>query len=286
VPAVPAAPNRADWQPLPTAPAPTSGAESTGQAATLQAPAHWQVVDLLSDLHLCPALPHTLRAFEAHLASTPADAVLILGDLFEVWVGPEQAERPFDGQCLARLAACAQDTWVGFMPGNRDFLLDAATLRRHGVHLLADPTCLEIFGRRWLLTHGDALCLEDHEYQAFRRTVRQPAWQRDFLARPLPEREALAGRIRQESQARKSRAPSPAEWADVDSQAAVDGLKAAKATVMIHGHTHRPGRCALDTDLERQVLSDWDLDAGAPRGDVLRLSPAGLQRLPVVPPAS
>lgn len=252
-------------------------------AQPLLAPANWRVVDLLSDLHLSPALPQTLQAFEAHLASTPADAVLILGDLFEVWVGPEQAERAFDRHCLARLAAAAQGAWVGFMPGNRDFLLDEQTLHRHGVHLLADPTRLEIFERGWLLTHGDALCLEDREYQAFRQTVRQPAWQRDFLARPLPERVALAGRIRQESQARKSRAPSSTDWADVDPHAAADWLRAADATVMIHGHTHRPGRHVLIDPLERQVLSDWDLEGAAPRGDVLRLSAEGLNRLTVLP---
>lgn len=270
----------------PTSPTTAACADTAGVAQPLRAPANWRVVDLLSDLHLNPALPHTLQAFEAHLTSTPADAILILGDLFEVWVGPEQADRPFDGHCLARLAtAAARDTWIGFMPGNRDFLLDEQTLHKHGVHLLADPTRLEIFGRGWLLTHGDALCLEDREYQAFRQTVRQPAWQRDFLARPLPERVALAGRIREESQARKSRAPSSADWADVDTQAAVDLLTTADATVMIHGHTHRPGRNVLADPLERQVLSDWDLDGAAtPRGDVLRLSAQGLRRL-TVPPA-
>jgi len=250
-------------------------------AAVLRAPAHWQVVDLLSDLHLCESLPRTRAAFEAHLAHTPADAVLILGDLFEVWVGPEQALRPFEEQCLAHMRATAQRCWVGFMPGNRDFLLDEATLRSAGTHLLQDPTRLEIFGRNWLLTHGDALCLEDREYQDFRSTVRQPAWQQDFLARPLTERIALASHIRARSQARKSRAPSPADWADVDRGAATDWLLAADAPVMIHGHTHRPGRTALSASHERQVLSDWDLDGVGPRADVLRLSACGLQRLPI-----
>ena len=261
-------------------PALAAGADAAS-ARVFHAPVHWRVVDLLSDLHLCESLPRTLESFEAHLASTPADAVLILGDLFEIWVGPEQAQRPFDGRCLSILRAAAQRCWVGFMPGNRDFLLDEATLRSAGMHLLRDPTRLEIFGRSWLLTHGDALCLEDRDYQAFRSTVRQLAWQQDFLARPLPERVALAGRIRAESQARKTRAPSPTDWADVDPRAAADWLRAADAAVMIHGHTHRPGRSALDEQRERQVLSDWDLDAAVPRADLLRLDAEGLRRLPV-----
>jgi len=242
------------------------------------APAHWRAIDLLSDLHLCPALPRTFEAFARHLRQTDADAVLVLGDLFEVWIGDDQAAQAFERDCLAALEQASRRLWVGLMVGNRDFLLGPQALAAAGAHLLPDPTVLHAFGVSWLLTHGDALCTDDHDYQAFRREVRNPAWQQAFLARPQADRAAVAGRIRAESRARKSALPDPGNWADVDADAARHWLDASGASVMLHGHTHRPSRHALGPGRAREVLSDWDLDVEPARADVLRLSARGLER--------
>jgi UDP-2,3-diacylglucosamine hydrolase len=152
---------------------------------------------------------------------------------------------------------------------------------------LDDPTVLDFLGQRWLLSHGDALCLEDTDYQRFRREVRSPAWQQAFLARPLPEREALAGDMRARSETRKQALGNdPVLWADVDPDAAHQALQQANACTLIHGHTHRPARHTLGSGergqaLQRIVLSDWDLRARPKRAEVLRLDAQGLKRLPL-----
>lgn len=243
-------------------------------------PAHWRAIDLLSDLHLCPALPRTFEAFAQHLRQTDADAVLVLGNLFEVWIGDDQAVQSFERACLAAIEQASRRLWVGLMVGNRDFLLGPQALAAAGAHPLTDPTVLHAFGVRWLLTHGDALCTADVEYQAFRREVRSPAWQQAFLARPHADRAAVAGHIRAESRARKSALPDPGDWADVDVDAARYWMDASGAPVLLHGHTHRPGRHALGAGRTREVLSDWDLDTAPARAEVLRLSARGLERRP------
>lgn len=242
------------------------------------APAHWQAIDLLSDLHLCPALPRTFEAFACHLRDTDADAVLILGDLFEVWIGDDQAVQAFDSDCLKALERASRRLWLGLMVGNRDFLLGDQALACAGAHPLHDPTVLHAFGVPWLLTHGDALCTADHDYQAFRHEVRAPAWKQAFLARSHQDRAALAGRIRAESQARKSALPDPDNWADVDAGAARHWLGVSGSSTMLHGHTHRPGRHELGLGRVREVLSDWDLDGAHPRAEVLRLTSRGVER--------
>jgi UDP-2,3-diacylglucosamine hydrolase len=164
------------------------------------------------------------------------------------------------------------------MHGNRDFLVGQALMTSCGATLLADPTVLDFDGQRWLLSHGDALCLDDTEYLQFRRQVQQPAWQEAFLAKPLAERKAIARSLRTQSEARKH---SGAVYADVDNTAARQWLQAAGAQTLIHGHTHRPANHDLGQGLQRVVLSDWDAAATPPRAEVLRLNASGLQRLPL-----
>lgn len=246
--------------------------------AQFTAPAQWQAIDLISDLHLCEALPRTTQAFFEHLEHTDADAVFILGDLFEVWVGDDQRHRAFEQCCAHTLAAQAGRLWLGFMHGNRDFLVGPEFLQMAGLHLLADPLRLDAFGDAWLLTHGDALCLEDVEYQQFRSMVRSPRWQQDFLAQPFESRWDLAERIRSESRSRKAAAPDPSLWADVDRTAAIGWLEQAQADTLLHGHTHRPGNEDWSAGRGRVVLSDWDLDHSPPRAQVLRLDATGLSR--------
>ena len=245
---------------------------------------HCRAVDFLSDVHLRPDAPLTFEAWRVHMLSTPADAVFILGDLFELWIGDDAGAGRFESACLEVLRESARTRRLAFMAGNRDFLLGAQAHREVPMEQLPDPVVLEGFGARLLLAHGDAWCLEDAAYQAFRREVRGPAWQQDFLSRPLSERAAVAAGIRQASQARKRSLPDPALWADVDHGAVEVALRQAGARTLVHGHTHRPARHDLGTGLERWVLSDWDFEGQVPRGDVLRWSAAGLARHPVVSP--
>ena len=246
--------------------------------AELVAPAHWQRIEFISDLHLSEAEPATVQAWQAYLRSTRADAVFLLGDLFEVWVGDDAAgEAGFEADCSAALRQAAQQRAVFVMHGNRDFLIGPAWCQTQGLSLLDDPTVLGFGGQRWLLSHGDALCLDDHDYQRFRTQVRSAVWQSDFLAQPLTERRAIARGLRQASEARKQ---SESLWADVDAAAARALLQAAQASTLIHGHTHRPADHDLGDGLTRVVLSDWCLDDAPRRAEVLVLDGSGLRREP------
>ena len=253
-------------------------------APVWQLPQDCAAADFLSDVHLRPDAPRTFEAWRAHLLRTPAQAVFILGDLFELWIGDEAAAGAFEAACVEVLRECARTRHLAFMAGNRDFLLGPAVHRGVPLQALPDPAVVEGFGTRLLLAHGDAWCLEDAPYQAFRQEVRSPAWQRDFLSRPLPERAQLAAGMRKASQARKQSLPDPALWADLDGQAVAAALRQAGARILVHGHTHRPARHALGEGLERWVLSDWDFEGRTPRGDVLRWTADGLTRLQVAGP--
>ncbi|MDD2926276.1 UDP-2,3-diacylglucosamine diphosphatase, partial [Rhodoferax sp.] len=178
----------------------------------------------------------------------------------------------FEARCQQWLADAGQRLNLYFMHGNRDFLLGPTFAQACGMTLLADPTVLAFDAQRWLLSHGDALCLDDTDYQQFRAQVRNPAWCRDFLAKPLAERQAIARAIREQSEARKT---SGAVDADVDPAAALQWLEAAQADTLIHGHTHHPADHVLVTGTGRShrrlVLSDWDAQASPPRLEVLQL---------------
>lgn len=240
-----------------------------------QAKPDWQNIDLLSDVHLHADQPHTFGAWRQHLLSTPADAVLMLGDLFEVWVGDDARHGAFEAQCLAVLQAASRQRVLAFLPGNRDFLVGDQLLAEAGVQRLADPTVLLAFDQRFLLTHGDALCLSDTDYQRFRAQVRGADWQTAFLALPLDERQRQARAMRDASAMHQAAMPA-AQWSDVDNSAAADWLAQAGASVMVHGHTHRPALHALPGGGWRHVLGDWDFEAVPPRARALRLSADGL----------
>jgi UDP-2,3-diacylglucosamine hydrolase len=242
------------------------------------APANWKVVEFISDLHLQAQDPLTLKAWEQYLANTQADAVFILGDLFEVWVGddvltplPHRSTDAlhFEDQCCQTLRIAASRCDVFFMHGNRDFLLGHAFAQACALTLLADPTVLVYGDQRWLLSHGDALCLDDTEYLQFRAQVRTSAWQQNFLAKPLSERQTIALGMRQQSELRKR---NGMRYGDVDSAAAREALQAASAQTLIHGHTHQPADHELGEGLRRLVLSDWDAAATPARAQVMRLS--------------
>lgn len=234
------------------------------------APSRWACVDFISDLHLQASDALTFHVWSDYLLHTAADAVFILGDLFEVWVGDDvlSGEAGFEWQCADVLRAASARMDVYIMHGNRDFLMGDALMATCNCTLLEDPTVLAFANERWLLTHGDAQCLDDTDYMRFRELVRTPAWQHDFLTKPLSERIGIARGIRAQSEALKR---SNTGYADVDFQAANDLLDVLHAQHMVHGHTHRPTKHALGAGRERLVLSDWDLGAQPPRAEVLRL---------------
>jgi UDP-2,3-diacylglucosamine hydrolase len=239
----------------------------------LQAPPRWRNVDFISDLHLQASAMATFCAWQDFMQTTRADAVFILGDLFEVWVGDdvvdhEQAQG-FETRCAQVLKSASHRLDIFFMHGNRDFLLGPAFATICGMTLLDDPTVLEFAGQNWLLSHGDALCLMDTDYMQFRAKVRSTAWQQEFLGQPLAQRQQVARALRTQSEMRKRRGTV---YSDVDSDEACRWLHKAHASTLIHGHTHKPADHVLENGLRRVVLSDWDATAKPPRAEILRLS--------------
>jgi UDP-2,3-diacylglucosamine hydrolase len=242
------------------------------------APDHWRRIDFVSDLHLADDTPRGFAAWRDYLLNTAADAVFILGDLFEAWVGDDSRHEGFEAQGASVLTQAAGRRRLFFMVGNRDFLLGAEMLAACGVEGLADPTVISAFGERTLLSHGDAWCIDDVGYQQFRRQVRGPAWQAHVLARPLAERRLIARSLRSESERKASE--HMGAWADVDAPTALRWMRAAGTPVLVHGHTHRPGSAEMAPGFLRHVLTDWDLDhAGAGRAEVLRWQLGGWSRL-------
>ena len=236
----------------------------------LQAAPHWQEVALLSDIHLHPSEPETAAAWDKALTSCTADALFILGDLFEVWVG-DDADDDFERHCLEVLHRCSTQRAVYLMHGNRDFLFGQQAAQRAGVQLLADPTVLVWGNTRTLLTHGDALCVDDLPYQTFRTEVRSDAWQTRFLSQPLSERRALAAAMRAQSESQK-------KIVDIDRPTSEAWLQAAQASLLVHGHTHQPcyekwsdkGNGHANSHA-RLVLSDWDAKAKPARLEMVSL---------------
>jgi len=147
-----------------------------------------------------------MAAWQRYMAHTPADAVLILGDLFEMWVGDDMRSEPFEALCTQTLRQAGQRLWLGVMVGNRDFLVGQELLAACQGHALPDPLLLDAFGQRHVLTHGDAWCLSDTDYMAFRQMVRNPTWQQQFLQASLHQRLAF------ERKARPEKTPRPWRW--------------------------------------------------------------------------
>lgn len=252
-------------------------------AERLVAPSAWQTIDFISDLHLTADAPRTFDAFADYIGSTPADALFVLGDLFELWIGDDARDDPFNRRCIALLAAFGRSRPLYFICGNRDFLVGPALLAESSLRALAEPSRLVALGHTILMSHGDPLVLDDKPYQVYRREVRSAPWQAAFLARPIEERLAIARKIRADSHERKQAEPDLSKWADVDEDECRRWLRANHADVLVHGHTHRPGDTPLGDGLVRRTLSDWDLDTPRDRAEVLRLDASGWHRLPVRP---
>jgi UDP-2,3-diacylglucosamine hydrolase len=215
----------------------------------------------VSDVHLHPSRPQTARRFGEFLAAAKgAEALYILGDLFDAWAGDDDLPDPFNaGVCAALKALAEAGTQVFFLPGNRDFLVRQGFAAATGARIIADETVVDIGGVPTLLLHGDTLCTDDRAYADFRAQVRSDAWQRDFLARPLAERKAEIAELRARSEAGKR--VKPAELMDTSAAAVADAYATHDVTRIIHGHTHRQAH-HVEAGRERWVLPDWDEGRG------------------------
>jgi UDP-2,3-diacylglucosamine hydrolase len=214
----------------------------------------------ISDLHIDAGRPAITERFLNFLRAeaVQADALYILGDLFESWVGDDAADAAQAAAIAGLRSLTSQGVPCFAMHGNRDFLLAARFCDQSGVRLLPDPLIITLYGERVLVMHGDALCTDDHAYQRLRATVRDAGWQRQFLALALASRRALAGAARTGSQAHT--ASLEYAIADVNADSVALALRNAGTTTLLHGHTHRPAIHALQVDgrpCTRIVLGDW-----------------------------
>lgn len=215
----------------------------------------------ISDLHLTEHRPELTAAFVAFLEqqASRAQALYILGDLFEFWIGDDE-QTPLQQQVATALRALRQrGVEIRFIHGNRDFLLGERYAREAGMTLLPAQQRLRLADRQMLIMHGDELCTLDEAYQRFRRITRCPWLRRLFLALPLRWRQRIARRMRQNSRGRQMDADAP--WLDVTPQAVEQALRHSQAQVLIHGHTHKPAQHAVTVDgqaCSRWVLGDWE----------------------------
>ncbi len=238
----------------------------------------------VSDLHLCPTRPAMVRLFLDFLAdqAMTADALYILGDMFDYWAGDDELadpDDPFAASIAGALKALGdRGTRLFFITGNRDFLAGDGFARATGMTPLEEPHLATIAGVPTLLLHGDTLCSDDTAYQEFRREVRRPAWREAFLARPLPERRAQIAALRARSE--QAKLGKSAAIMDVNAGAVAELLRAYGYPRLIHGHTHRPGyhEHLVDTHLcQRWVLGDW-----YEKGSYLACDERGCATLPLL----
>lgn len=234
----------------------------------------------ISDIHLQQDAPATAEAFFDFLVrhGHRVQQLYLLGDLFEYWAGDDDIACPFNARVVGALRALSDaGVTLFWMAGNRDFLIGERFANATGATLLPDPSVVTIAGRTIVLTHGDACCTDDVDYQAFRRQVRDCDWQRDFLARPLAQRLAMIDRMREGSRVAQ-RAKSDAIM-DVNAQAIAALFAGTDTRLMIHGHTHRPAthEGTVDgTPCIRYVLPDWDVAQAPARGGGIAIDASGV----------
>ncbi|MFA6178655.1 MAG: UDP-2,3-diacylglucosamine diphosphatase [Candidatus Methylopumilus sp.] len=216
----------------------------------------------ISDLHLCSSRPGITQQFLTFLSTSApqADALYVLGDLFEYWAGDDDLGDTHHQAIVAAFKTLRDTgTAIYFMHGNRDFLIAQKFAQAAGMQILDDPTLLKLYGHQVLLSHGDALCTDDTSYQQFRQQVRNPAWQKSFLEQPLSARKAQIEALRQRSENEKSQ--KSLAIMDVNAEAVTAIMREHHyPQFLIHGHTHRPARHLLSVDghsCQRWVLGDW-----------------------------
>jgi UDP-2,3-diacylglucosamine hydrolase len=242
---------------------------------------------LISDLHLTPSMPLTAQRFFdfCEKEAPKVEAVFILGDLFEYWVGDDAAaSSPFQQEVQRAIANLSTKVKTYYLHGNRDFLIGHSFIKKTGMTLLRDPSTLQIAGHQWVLAHGDALCTADVGYQVFRNWVRKPWIQKIFLALPLDWRKGVAQHLRNNSHHQyqhTQRSKSHQLKMDVTKEACAAVLSGLSGDRLIHGHTHLPAHHEEylgAQNWQRWVLSDWDLDhpeSLPPRASALLIDAAG-----------
>ena len=213
----------------------------------------------ISDLHLDASRPHHLAALEALLDehAGKADALYVLGDLFEAWIGDDD-DSDFNLRAIAAFRQFSSRSKLFFVHGNRDFLLGERFAEATGGEILAEGTVVDLYGTPTLLMHGDSLCTADEKYQQFRAMVRQSAWQQEMLAKPLAERRTIADGMRMQSQ--QNNENKAENIMDVSEDEVVRVMDEAGVRDLIHGHTHRPNVHQVklaDSVGTRWVLGDW-----------------------------
>ncbi|WP_337263383.1 MULTISPECIES: UDP-2,3-diacylglucosamine diphosphatase [unclassified Serratia (in: enterobacteria)] len=229
----------------------------------------------IADLHLCAQEPAITAGFLRFLQreAVHADALYILGDLFEAWIGDDDPE-PLHAEIAAALNALqSAGTPCYFIHGNRDFLLGDRFAQASGMILLPEQQVVELYGRRVLIMHGDTLCTDDHAYQEFRRKVHNTWIQKLFLALPLRWRLKIAAQMRARSQ--QSNQHKSAAIMDVNPQAVEQALLRNNVHWLIHGHTHRPAihSLALSTgNAQRAVLGAWHEE-----GSMIKVTPDAVE---------
>lgn len=225
----------------------------------------------ISDLHLSPERPHINETFFRFLrdTATGAEALHVLGDLFENWVGDDDLADPFNAAIADALSALPRaGVKLYFMQGNRDVLAGRGFAARAGASLISDPTLLDLYGTSTLLMHGDTLCTDDVEYQKFRVYARNPGFQQRFLSQPIAERKKQMLEMRMKSEQHKQ--GQAAEIMDVAPATVEQALREHAYPRLIHGHTHRPAHHVHMVDgrrCERWVLNDWYQRGGFLRCD-------------------
>lgn len=220
-----------------------------------------RVTLFISDLHLDSKRPDILNLFQSFLENIDpcqCDGLYILGDLFEFWIGDDRSDSTSETVIAALQACTRRGISVFYLHGNRDFLIGNQFARATGCRILDDPVVVMVQDKKTILTHGDSLCTDDSEYQAFREIVRDAAWQQDFLSRPLAERLSIAESMRNFSLA-QVRAKLP-HIMDVNDSAVAEMMQSHYVWNMIHGHTHRPAIHEFTISgatAKRCVLGDW-----------------------------
>lgn len=214
----------------------------------------------ISDLHLSEQHPEITAYFDDFLKELPRDldAIYILGDLFEVWIGDDEMTS-FQLKIAQLLKAASQHWPIYFLPGNRDFLLRSDFCKMSGMSYLKDPTVINLYGTKTLLMHGDGLCTQDKLFQLYRKIVRSQLFKILFLKLPLTYRKKVALKMRKQSQNRNQRIST--ELMDVDQNSLKKIMQKYRCTQAIYGHTHRPSIYYFDvsTNLKKvYVLTDWD----------------------------
>ena len=210
----------------------------------------------VSDLHIDEAHPQVLAGLRRLIEeeTSTVDALYVLGDLVEVWVGDDD-DSAIANALRETLTDAVRRCAVFVMHGNRDFLLGERFAAETGVTLLADPSVIEVDGQRVLIAHGDAYCTDDSDYQRVRALFRSADWQAEILAKSLAQRRDFAATLRARSIAANEN--KAANIMDVAADAVEAALREADAQLLVHGHTHRPSIHALSGERQRIVLGDW-----------------------------